>query len=405
MPEHSPDHFLVRFLGPDAHPVGVGALVGPREIVTCAHVVNAALGLDLRAQAQPPGVVTVEFPLVDDRAGALPRLAARVERWLPPPRDGAAGDDVAGLVLTGGRAPDGAAPARLIVNPPPLGRAVRVFGYPGIPPRPDGAWVPTTVRGRVGGGRVQLDSGPDAALRVQPGFSGSPVYDDEAGRVVGLLASAAAARTGERDSYAIAADRLRLAWPEVLDRRRPRTAASPRPGGHPGPGAAELTILHVSDPQFGKHHLFGGNGLTPADRTHDTLFRRLHDDLSLLADQHGVRPDLMVVTGDLAEWGMRSEFEQVTEFLAALSEAVEIPQEARGDRAGQPRRQPEGLRGLFREAGERRAGTGRRRTGPSGISSPRRSPASTPASGVSRSPRTSRGRCSRCPTWRWWWRA
>ena len=33
----------------------------------------------------------------------------------------------------------------------------------------------------------------------------------------------------------------------------------------------------------------------------------------------------MVVTGDLAEWGMRSEFEQVTEFLAALSEAVEIP--------------------------------------------------------------------------------
>ena len=51
-----------------------------------------------------------------------------------------------------------------------------------------------------------------------------------------------------------------------------------------------MTVLHVSDPQFGKHHLFGGNGLTPADSAHDTLFRRLHDDLSLLADSTGCGP-------------------------------------------------------------------------------------------------------------------
>ena len=84
----------------------------------------------------------------------------------------------------------------------------------------------------------------------------------------------------------------------------------------------ELTILHVSDPQFGSNHLFGGNGLTPADHAHDTLFRRLHDDLSRLADEHGLRPDLMVVTGDLAERGKRSEFDRVVEFLAALAEAL-----------------------------------------------------------------------------------
>lgn len=86
---------------------------------------------------------------------------------------------------------------------------------------------------------------------------------------------------------------------------------------------AELTILHVSDMQFGAHHLFGGNGLTPADRAQDTLFRRLHHDLEQLASE--VRPDLLVVTGDLAEWGLRSEFGQVGEFLGALSEAAEIP--------------------------------------------------------------------------------
>jgi WD40 repeat protein/3',5'-cyclic AMP phosphodiesterase CpdA len=325
MPEPSPETFIVQIFGPDERPVGVGALVGSREIVTCAHVINAALGLDPRAQAQPQGVVNVDFPLLDNQARSRPRLHARVQRWLPPPREGAVGDDLAGLILPEGQLPAGTAPARLIVNPPPTGSELSVFGYPGIPPRPDGGWVPTTVRGRVGGGRLQLDSGTDAALRVQPGFSGSPVYDNVAGRVVGLLASAAVGGTAERDSYAISADRLRLAWPEILDRRRPRAAASVRNGGRLSAGIPELTVVHVSDPQFGKHHLFGGNGLTPADRAHDSLFSRLHDDLSRLADEHGVRPDLMVVTGDLAEWGLRSEYEQATEFLAALCEAVEIP--------------------------------------------------------------------------------
>ncbi|MGH3929530.1 MAG: metallophosphoesterase, partial [Pseudonocardiaceae bacterium] len=87
----------------------------------------------------------------------------------------------------------------------------------------------------------------------------------------------------------------------------------------------ELTVLHVSDPQFGRHHLFGGNGLTPADQAHDTLFQRLHDDLERLATDHGLRPDLLVVTGDLAEWGLHSEFEQGVRFLTALTEAAELP--------------------------------------------------------------------------------
>ncbi|HWR46544.1 MAG TPA: pentapeptide repeat-containing protein, partial [Pseudonocardiaceae bacterium] len=143
--------------------------------------------------------------------------------------------------------------------------------------------------------------------------------DRGTGRVVGLLTAAPPAATGERDSYAITADRLRLAWPEVLD---PRHIQARRRAAD---GVSELTILHVSDPQFGRHHLFGGNGLTPADQAHDTLFQRLHDDLDALTEDPGLRPDLMVVTGDLAEWGLRSELEQVVQFLTALTEAVQLP--------------------------------------------------------------------------------
>ncbi|HZA16703.1 MAG TPA: trypsin-like peptidase domain-containing protein, partial [Pseudonocardiaceae bacterium] len=306
----------VRVLDANGSTVGVGVLVGPREILTCAHVVNAALGRDRRAQDQPAGEVIVGLAV-----GNGPLLRTRVQCWLPPPRAGATGDDIAGLVLTSIELPTGTIPARLAVNRPVRGRMVDVFGYPGNPPRPHGAWVEATVRGLVGGGHLQLDSTPEAALRVQPGFSGSPVYDRNTGRVVGLLTTAPPAASGERDSYAITADRLRLAWPDVLDCRPDRVP------GRVARGVSELLVLHVSDLQFGRDRLFGGNGWIPADQANDVLFGRLHDDLDQLTEDYGLRPDLMVVTGDLTEWGLPNEFDQVVEFLTALTEAVELPRE------------------------------------------------------------------------------
>src|SRR5689334_11130151 len=134
MTDPSPDGFIARILGPDGKPAGVGTLVTERHVVTCAHVVNVALGMDPRQQRQPDGTVTLDFPL----AGAAPTLTATVERWLPPPREGAAGDDIAGLVLSEALPPR-TATARLSVDMPRPGRAVRVFGYPSG--RPDGGWV------------------------------------------------------------------------------------------------------------------------------------------------------------------------------------------------------------------------------------------------------------------------
>jgi hypothetical protein len=96
----------------------------------------------------------------------------------------AAGDDIAGLVLSD--MPAGAMPARLAIDPPRAGTAVRVFGSPRS--RPDGGWVEATIQGAVAGGRLQLDS--YSALRVERGFSGSPVVDEAIGQVVGLVALA-----------------------------------------------------------------------------------------------------------------------------------------------------------------------------------------------------------------------
>ncbi|MFF9116632.1 hypothetical protein ACF09Y_13695 [Streptomyces massasporeus] len=53
-------------------PVGVGFVVGSRHIVTCAHVVNAALGVDKRRQERPShdARIQIEFALLGDGEGA-----------------------------------------------------------------------------------------------------------------------------------------------------------------------------------------------------------------------------------------------------------------------------------------------------------------------------------------------
>ncbi|MFN2494469.1 MAG: hypothetical protein ABR608_00965 [Pseudonocardiaceae bacterium] len=86
-----PDSGLaVRLLRADGNTAGVGVLVGPQQILTCAHVVNATLGRDERAQDQPTGEVTIQFAV-----GNGPTLRARAQRWLPPPRTCAIGDEAA----------------------------------------------------------------------------------------------------------------------------------------------------------------------------------------------------------------------------------------------------------------------------------------------------------------------
>lgn len=302
MADPTPETFTVRVLSPDGQRSGgLGALVGPQHVITCAHVVNAALDLDLRAQGKPSKAVRIVFPFLPDARGKT--VSATVQIWRPPSKPGAAGDDIAGLFIEGSL-PDDAILGRLAADPPRPGSAVRVFGYPADPPRPAGSLVAAVVRGSVPGGRLQLDSDSSSALHVQRGFSGSPVFDDSIGRIVGLVAQAAAGGSAS-DSYAVGTSLLHDVWPEVL---------GARPTGSPRP-RAELTILHVSGPRF-----------SSADTMpQEALFGQLHRDITEIGNRHGLHPDLLIVTGDLADAGLPGEYRQATEFLGALAGSAGIP--------------------------------------------------------------------------------
>ena len=216
--------FIVRIQrSGSAAPAGVGFVVDDTHIITCAHVVNTALGRsDQRAQDKPGPLVRiqVDFPMLGDAAGAPSRNCA-VQAWAPPPLSGVSGGDVAGLVVVGDELPGRAGPARL-ADPATVRDVVAgVFGFPGEPPRQaNGAWSELRLRGAVGGGVIQLDTASESAIRAQPGYSGSPVVvADEAGDdvVLGMLA-VASGDGGARDAYAIPVPELARAWPDVVGR-------------------------------------------------------------------------------------------------------------------------------------------------------------------------------------------
>ncbi len=85
-----------------------------------------------------------------------------------------------------------------------------------------------------------------------------------------------------------------------------------------------ITLLHISDMQFGKFHRFT-EGRDGFPNPHDTLTARLIDDLKHLAEHNDVRPDLIICTGDLAEWGMAKEYNDAFAFLARLCDHYSLP--------------------------------------------------------------------------------
>lgn len=104
--------------------VGTALLVSPRYLLSCAHVVNAALGRAPDEAGVPDGAVRLEFPA--SAPGTL--FLARVVVWHPRVPQAGGRYDVAGLELVA-PPPEGALPAPLVLEATP-GTPCRIFGFP-----------------------------------------------------------------------------------------------------------------------------------------------------------------------------------------------------------------------------------------------------------------------------------
>lgn len=179
-PRHPLFGSLVRlFLQNSDVVVGAGFLAGESRIFTCAHVVNASLGFDEESEERPsPGeLVTLDFPYLRS-----PHIQANVEEWYPI--GDARHEDIALLSLMGA-APDRSQPAPLVSGRRSTTHGFLVCGFPAG--NDAGAWAKGIYVGERADGTVQLEGSNPTGYRIQPGFSGAPVWDSHLQRVTGMV--------------------------------------------------------------------------------------------------------------------------------------------------------------------------------------------------------------------------
>lgn len=212
VPLQAPWH--ARIMGPRG-PVGAGVLVDSRRIVTCAHVIGEALDLSDLSQA-PGGLVTIDFPQCAESEIRTATVVA--EGWFPG-RTGSGAGDLAMLEVLGDEV--------RCTRPAPLryagGNGRKVFGVLGHPAGHDmGTWARTTLTGIGGPARewMQLDAVATIGSRIQPGFSGAGLLDEEDGAVVGVVV--VAERTPQdRVAWMIPVEVICGYWPDLRRLVRP----------------------------------------------------------------------------------------------------------------------------------------------------------------------------------------
>ena len=203
--QESVDASLVRIRTADGRVVGAGFLVGERQILTCAHVVSQALGLNDYPVDPPQGEVWLDFPLI--APGIL--SSARVVLWCPPLLDGRG--DIAGLELQG-EPPAGAEVVRFAPAKDVWEHPFRAFGFPAG--YDDGVWATGRLLGRQATGWAMIEDVKAQGFAVGPGFSGTPVWDTQLQGVVGMVV-AASRPADTKAAFVIPLDVLVTAWPHL----------------------------------------------------------------------------------------------------------------------------------------------------------------------------------------------
>jgi len=223
---------LVTFLGPSGTSVGMGFLVGERLILTCAHVVESAIGRKKPQEQMPGDPVSIEFPFLHQEGKAT------VSQWrhckVSPSleREGAAATtDLALLTLVGDPPPD-AYPITLVKNRSGEGLSCKCYGTPD--PKVSEDWVYGQV-GEVhpGGYRDFRPPGGDNSVLgntffVSEGFSGSPVYFQDDPHLAWGMVTMIKKRGGSRIAYLVPAHTLIEVFPGVKreDYAPPKTGGS-----------------------------------------------------------------------------------------------------------------------------------------------------------------------------------
>jgi len=185
---------IARIFDNQGHVIGTGFLVAPGYVLTCAHVVLQAIGVEKEKftayEGQPQERISLDFHVL----ASGQRIEAEVIAWLPYSLESG---DVAALKLMTSE-PGGAKPI-------PLDEVSRAevknddhsaYGFGNNVGGRSDAYQPKTT---VAGGRFQLcKSGDPNDETIQAGFSGAPVWNEARQCVIGMVATAVVAKEEQK---------------------------------------------------------------------------------------------------------------------------------------------------------------------------------------------------------------
>jgi len=187
--------------------IGAGFLVGEKLVLSCAHVIARALNLPDNSLDAPLDEVSLDFPLLAPHT----ILTARVVYWRPLLED--SGDDIAGLIIQDDL-PSGTWPVSLVMADELWDHSFRAFGFPmGYD---SGVWASGLLRERQATGWIQVEQAKQVGYKIEPGFSGSPIWDELLYGIVGMVV-AADVRPEVKTAFIIPADTLVRVWPLLGD--------------------------------------------------------------------------------------------------------------------------------------------------------------------------------------------
>ncbi len=203
---------IARIFDKNEHVIGTGFLIAPGYILTCAHVVLQAIGIEKEEFATYTGKyqakICLDFPVL----ATGQKIEAEVVAWLPYSLDSG---DVAALKLLTSE-PEGAKPIPLVE----FARAEvekdshSVYGFGSKTGGRSDAYRP---KANVAGGRFQLCKfGNPNDETIKSGFSGAPVWNESRRCVIGMVATAVVAKEEQQSTaYAIPTKELQSVLKKV----------------------------------------------------------------------------------------------------------------------------------------------------------------------------------------------
>jgi len=187
--------------------VGMGFLVTKKHVLTCAHVVNGALGILDDSSDQPTEKIALDFPFIAPNQ----IFFAKVIIWYSVSDDSLS--DIAFLELLDNGLPTGCEPVRLLTSEV-FGHLFQAYGFPtGYDNK--GIFTEGKIVAELADGTIQIQGDSHSTgCEIVPGFSGSPVWDEQKLGIVGMIV-AADNRPDNSLAFFIPTNILVKAWPEL----------------------------------------------------------------------------------------------------------------------------------------------------------------------------------------------